>query len=40
LFWVDPVEEITVIGLTQLLPSSAYPIRQEIKPLVYSALVD
>jgi CubicO group peptidase (beta-lactamase class C family) len=40
LFWVDPVEELTVIGLTQLMPSSAYPIRQELKPLVYGALVD
>jgi len=40
LFWIDPVEELTVIGLTQLLPSSAYPIRQELKPLIYSALVD
>ncbi len=40
LFWVDPVEELAVIGLTQLLPSSAYPIREELRPLVYSALVD
>ncbi len=40
LFWVDPVEELTVIGLTQLMPSSAYPIRQELKPLIYGALVD
>lgn len=40
LFWVDPVEELTVIGLTQLMPSSAYPIRQEMKALVYSALTE
>ena len=40
LFWIDPVEELTVIGLTQLMPSSAYPVRQEIQQLVYSALVD
>lgn len=40
LFWIDPAEELTVIGLTQLLPSSAYPIRQELKPLIYGALVD
>ena len=38
LFWVDPAEELTVIGLTQLMPSSAYPIRQELKALVYGAL--
>jgi CubicO group peptidase (beta-lactamase class C family) len=40
LFWVDPAEELTVIGLTQLMPSSAYPIRQELKALVYGALTD
>lgn len=40
LFWIDPVEELVVIGLTQLMPSSAYPIREELRPLVYSALVD
>ncbi|MEM9615888.1 MAG: serine hydrolase domain-containing protein [Actinomycetota bacterium] len=40
LFWIDPVEELTVIGMTQLMPSSAYPIRQELKALVYAALVD
>ncbi len=38
LFWVDPAEELIVIGLTQLMPSSAYPIRQELKSLVYGAL--
>lgn len=40
LFWIDPAEELVVIGLTQLMPSSAYPIRQELRPLVYSALTD
>ncbi len=40
LFWVDPVEELAVIGLTQLMPSSAYPIRQEMKALVYAALTE
>lgn len=40
LFWVDPVEDLTVIGLTQLMPSSAYPIRQELKALVYGALTE
>jgi CubicO group peptidase (beta-lactamase class C family) len=39
-FWVDPVEDITVVFLTQLLPSSTHPIRPELKALVYQALVD
>ena len=38
-FWVDPVEEITVVFLTQLLPSSTYPLRSQLRQLVYSALV-
>ena len=37
-FWVDPVEDLIVIFATQLLPSSAYPIRRELKTLVYQAL--
>ena len=39
-FWVDPAEELTVLFFTQLLPSSTYPIRRELKQLVYSAIVD
>lgn len=38
MFWIDPVEDLTVIGLTQLMPSSAYPIRSQMKSLVYGAL--
>jgi CubicO group peptidase (beta-lactamase class C family) len=39
-FWVDPLEEVTVVLMTQLLPSTAYPIRRELRTLVYSALTD
>lgn len=39
-FWVDPLEQITVIFMTQLLPSSFHPIRTQLRQLVYSALVD
>ena len=38
-FWIDPVEEVIVVFMTQLLPSSTYPIRRELKTLVYQALV-
>jgi CubicO group peptidase (beta-lactamase class C family) len=38
-FFVDPVEELTVVFMTQLLPSSTYPIRSQLRQLVYSALV-
>jgi CubicO group peptidase (beta-lactamase class C family) len=39
-FWCDPVEDIAVVFLTQLLPSSTHPIRSQLKQLVYQALVD
>ena len=39
-FWVDPVEEVTAVFMTQLLPSSATAIRRELRTLVYSALTE
>ncbi len=39
-FWVDPKEDMTVIFLTQLIPSSAYPVRRELRVLVNQALID
>jgi CubicO group peptidase (beta-lactamase class C family) len=39
-FWVDPVEEITAMFFTQLLPSSTYPIRPQLRTLVNQAVVD
>jgi CubicO group peptidase (beta-lactamase class C family) len=39
-FWVDPAEELTVVFMTQLLPSSTYPLRSQLRQLVYQALVD
>jgi CubicO group peptidase (beta-lactamase class C family) len=39
-FWVDPVERITALFFTQLLPSSTHPIRSQLRQLVYQALVD
>jgi CubicO group peptidase (beta-lactamase class C family) len=37
-FWVDPAEELTVAFYTQLIPSAAYPIRPQLRQLVYAAL--
>ena len=39
-FWIDPKEELSVVFITQLIPSSCYPIRRELRVLVYQALVD
>ena len=38
-FWIDPAEELTVSFFTQLIPSSAYPIRGQLRQLVYQALL-
>jgi CubicO group peptidase (beta-lactamase class C family) len=37
-FFIDPVERITMVFMTQVSPSTAYPIRRELKTLIYSAL--
>ena len=39
-FWIDPVKDIAVVFLTQLMGSSTYPIRRELRTLVYSALME
>ncbi|RXZ65588.1 serine hydrolase domain-containing protein [Pelagerythrobacter rhizovicinus] len=39
-FFVDPVEKITMVFMTQLYPSSTYPIRRQLKTLIYSALAE
>ena len=37
-FFVDPVEDIIMVFMTQLMPSSTYPVRREIKTMIYSAM--
>ena len=37
-FFVDPVERITMVFMTQFTPSSRYPIRRELKTMIYAAL--
>jgi CubicO group peptidase (beta-lactamase class C family) len=39
-FWIDPAENIAVVMLTQLMPSSTYPIRRELRVLTYQAIID
>jgi CubicO group peptidase (beta-lactamase class C family) len=39
-FWIDPVEEVAVVFMTQLMPSSTYAVRRELRTLVYSALME
>jgi len=37
-FWIDPVAELSAIFFTQLIPSSAYPARPQLKALVHGAM--
>jgi CubicO group peptidase (beta-lactamase class C family) len=39
-FWVDPAEELSVVFMTQLMPSSTYNLRPQLRQLVYQAIVD
>ncbi|MEV0801511.1 serine hydrolase domain-containing protein [Kribbella sp. NPDC050281] len=39
-FFVSPADELAVVFLTQLRPSSSYPIRRELRAAVYASLDD
>ncbi len=39
-FWIDPVEDLFAVFMTQLFPSQAYPFRAQLRALVYQALDD
>jgi CubicO group peptidase (beta-lactamase class C family) len=39
-FWIDPREELTTIFMTQLMPSTTYTIRRELRTMVYSAFTE
>jgi CubicO group peptidase (beta-lactamase class C family) len=37
-FWIDPIDEIIALLMTQYLPSQTYPIRKEFRTAVYQAI--
>jgi CubicO group peptidase (beta-lactamase class C family) len=39
-FWIDPTEDLVVIFMTQLMPSSSYPLRRELRTMIYAAVID
>jgi CubicO group peptidase (beta-lactamase class C family) len=39
-FWIDPVEDLIVIQMAQLIPSTLVPVRRELRTLTYQALTD
>jgi CubicO group peptidase (beta-lactamase class C family) len=40
IFWVDPVEDLSVVFLTQLIPSATFNFRGQLKSIVYSAITE
>ena len=38
LFWVDPAEELVVVFMTQLIPSSTFNFRGQLENIIYGAL--
>ena len=40
MYWLDPAEELIGMLLTQLAPSSTYPVPQEMRVLTYQALTE
>ena len=39
-FWIDPEEDLIGIFMTQLIPSSTWPVRKEMRTMVYAAMDD
>lgn len=39
-FWMDPVEDLSFIFMTQLIPSSTYTVRAQLEAMIYAALDD
>jgi CubicO group peptidase (beta-lactamase class C family) len=39
-FWIDPVEDLIVVFMTQLMPSQTFNFRGQLKQIVYGALLD
>ena len=40
LFWVHPKEQLIAILMTQFRPSGQYPLRKQLRALVYQAIMN
>jgi CubicO group peptidase (beta-lactamase class C family) len=38
-FWIDPVEDLTVVFMTQLIPSGTFNFGGQLRSIVYGALL-
>jgi CubicO group peptidase (beta-lactamase class C family) len=39
IFWIDPVEDLAAIFMTQLVPSATFNFRGQLKSIIYSSIV-
>ncbi len=39
-FFIDPVEQLSMVFMTQLMPSSTYAVRREVKTMIHAAIDD
>jgi CubicO group peptidase (beta-lactamase class C family) len=39
-FFIDPAEQLSMVFMTQLMPSSTYAVRREVKTLIHAAIDD
>jgi CubicO group peptidase (beta-lactamase class C family) len=39
-YWVDPVEKLVAVFMTQLLPAGAIDLHDKFKVMVYQSIVD
>ncbi|HLG12240.1 MAG TPA: serine hydrolase domain-containing protein [Dehalococcoidia bacterium] len=37
-FWITPAEDLAVVFMTQVRPSSTYPIRKELRSIIYGSI--
>ncbi|MDB5448209.1 MAG: beta-lactamase [Phenylobacterium sp.] len=40
LFWVDPKEDLSVVFMTQLMPSGSFNFRGQLKSIIYGSIID
>ncbi|HEY3798322.1 MAG TPA: serine hydrolase domain-containing protein [Caulobacteraceae bacterium] len=40
IFWIDQAEELSVVFMTQLMPSGAFNFRGQLKSIIYSSIVE
>ncbi|HET6907712.1 MAG TPA: serine hydrolase domain-containing protein [Mycobacteriales bacterium] len=40
IFWIDPTEDLTVVFMTQFMPSGTFNFRGQLKSIVYGAIAD